>query len=109
MTLVPLPANADNYIWMLHDGFRAIGVDPGDDKPASGALARSALQLSAILVTPHRADDTDHTGRGPHRPSFLRSREAPHAPIVRPRANLSAAANKAGVFATLHPWKNDFR
>src|SRR3982751_4722234 len=59
MTLVPLPAFADNYIWMLQDGRNAIVVDPGDAAPVFDALARGNLQLAAILVTHHHAD---HTG-----------------------------------------------
>ncbi|MGJ7491311.1 hydroxyacylglutathione hydrolase [Variovorax sp. ZT4R33] len=59
MTLVPLPAFADNYIWMLQDGSHAIVVDPGEAKPVFDALARAHLQLAAILVTHHHAD---HTG-----------------------------------------------
>ena len=59
MTLVPLPAFADNYIWMLHDGSHAIVVDPGDAQPVFDALARDKLQLAAILVTHHHPD---HTG-----------------------------------------------
>ena len=59
MTLVPLPAFADNYIWMLQQGRNAIVVDPGDATPVLDALARENLQLAAILVTHHHAD---HTG-----------------------------------------------
>lgn len=59
MTLVPLPAFNDNYIWMLQEGPRAIVVDPGDAQPVFDALARDRLQLAAILVTHHHAD---HTG-----------------------------------------------
>jgi hydroxyacylglutathione hydrolase len=59
MTLVPLPAFADNYIWMLQDGPHAIVVDPGDAQPVFDALGRDKLQLAAILVTHHHAD---HTG-----------------------------------------------
>jgi hydroxyacylglutathione hydrolase len=59
MTLVPLPAFADNYIWMLQDGSNAIVVDPGDAQPVFNALTRDKLQLAAILVTHHHPD---HTG-----------------------------------------------
>jgi len=59
MTLVPLPAFADNYIWMLQDGSNAIVVEPGDAQPVFDALARDKLQLAAILVTHHHPD---HTG-----------------------------------------------
>lgn len=56
MNLLPLPAFADNYIWMLHDGRQAIVVDPGDCAPVVQALQRLRLQLTAILVTHHHAD-----------------------------------------------------
>ena len=56
MNLLALPAFADNYIWMLHDGARAVVVDPGDAAPVQEALDRLQLELSAILVTHHHAD-----------------------------------------------------
>jgi hydroxyacylglutathione hydrolase len=56
MNLVALPAFADNYIWMLHDGAQAVVVDPGDAAPVGAALDRLQLQLSAILVTHHHPD-----------------------------------------------------
>ena len=56
MNLIALPAFADNYIWMLHDGVRAVVVDPGDAAPVQQALGRLQLQLVAILVTHHHAD-----------------------------------------------------
>ena len=56
MNLVALPAFADNYIWMLHDGARAVVVDPGDAAPVHSALDRLQLDLCAILVTHHHAD-----------------------------------------------------
>jgi len=59
MTLIPLPAFTDNYIWMLHDGHGALVVDPGDAQPVLQALSVMGLQLQAILVTHHHSD---HTG-----------------------------------------------
>ena len=56
MTLLPLPAFNDNYLWLLHDGRQAIVVDPGDDQPVLHALQTHGLQLHAILVTHHHAD-----------------------------------------------------
>ena len=56
MNLIALPAFADNYIWMLHDGVRAVVVDPGDAAPVQAALLRLQLQLVGILVTHHHAD-----------------------------------------------------
>jgi hydroxyacylglutathione hydrolase len=75
MKLVPLPAFADNYIWMLQDGRNAIVVDPGDAAPVFDALARGHLQLAAILVTHHHAD---HTG------GVAALRDATGAPVFGP-------------------------
>lgn len=59
MNLVALPAFTDNYIWMLHDGARAVVVDPGEAGPVEAALDRLHLALVGILVTHHHPD---HTG-----------------------------------------------
>ncbi|MDE2307799.1 MAG: hydroxyacylglutathione hydrolase [Xanthomonadaceae bacterium] len=57
MHLVPLPAFADNYIWLLHDDAgQAIVVDPGDAAVVERALAERQLQLRAILLTHHHHD-----------------------------------------------------
>lgn len=56
MTLLPLPAFSDNYIWVLHDGTDALVVDPGDAQPVFEALDQLQLNLSAILVTHHHPD-----------------------------------------------------
>lgn len=56
MNLLALPAFADNYIWMLHDGARAVVVDPGDAAPVHEALDRLHLDLVGILVTHHHGD-----------------------------------------------------
>jgi hydroxyacylglutathione hydrolase len=59
MYLIPIPAFDDNYLWLLHDGKRALVVDPGDAGPVQRTLEQHALQLESILVTHHHAD---HTG-----------------------------------------------
>ena len=56
MKLIPLPAFQDNYLWLLHDGHRALVVDPGDAQPVLAALQQHGLQLDAILVTHHHPD-----------------------------------------------------
>ena len=56
MKLIPLPAFQDNYLWVLHNGQRALVVDPGDAQPVVTCLQREGLQLEAILVTHHHAD-----------------------------------------------------
>jgi hydroxyacylglutathione hydrolase len=56
--IVPVPAFADNYIWLLRDRERrrAAVVDPGDAAPVLAALAAAGLTLAAVLVTHHHAD-----------------------------------------------------
>ncbi|MCD6076209.1 MAG: hydroxyacylglutathione hydrolase [Ramlibacter sp.] len=56
MKLIPLSAFQDNYLWFLHDGRRALVVDPGDAGPVRTALDEGGLQLEAILVTHHHPD-----------------------------------------------------
>ncbi len=75
MTLVPLPAFADNYIWMLQIESGAIVVDPGDARPVLDALAQRQASLAAILVTHHHAD---HVG------GLDELREATGAPVFGP-------------------------
>jgi hydroxyacylglutathione hydrolase len=58
--VVPLPALADNYIWLLHDDRgQALVVDPGEPAPVEAALAERSLRLRAILLTHHH---NDHIG-----------------------------------------------
>lgn len=55
--LIPLPALADNYIWLLYDDAGdAVVVDPGEDAPVEQALTARNLRLQAILLTHHHAD-----------------------------------------------------
>ena len=56
MNLLPIPAFADNYLWLLHDGQHALVVDPGDAQPVQQVLQRLGLVLQSILVTHHHAD-----------------------------------------------------
>lgn len=57
MHVVPLPALADNFIWLLHDDAgQALVVDPGDAAPVERALAERHLHLRAVLLTHHHPD-----------------------------------------------------
>jgi len=59
LTLFPIPAFADNYIWLLHNGYDDWVVDPGDAVPVQNHLREHGLTLRGILLTHHHAD---HTG-----------------------------------------------
>ncbi|WP_457421705.1 hydroxyacylglutathione hydrolase [Roseateles sp. P5_E7] len=56
MTLTPLPAFDDNYLWLLDNGREALVVDPGDALPVAAALDARRLTLAGILLTHHHAD-----------------------------------------------------
>ena len=60
MTLFPVRAFRDNYIWVLSDATgHCLVVDPGDPAPVRDHLNAEKLKPSAILVTHHHPD---HTG-----------------------------------------------
>ncbi len=56
LTVHPVPAFQDNYLWVIHDGRHAAAVDPGDAVPVQAFLDEKGLALSAILVTHHHGD-----------------------------------------------------
>lgn len=57
ISIHPIPAFADNYIWLIQFGDRqAAVVDPGDATPVLRALEQHQLQLAAILITHHHWD-----------------------------------------------------
>jgi len=62
ITIIPIPAFADNYIWTLREGSNAVVVDPGDAKPVQAWLDREGVALTAILATHHH---NDHVGGVP--------------------------------------------
>ncbi|OGB23194.1 MAG: hydroxyacylglutathione hydrolase [Burkholderiales bacterium RIFCSPLOWO2_02_FULL_57_36] len=62
LSVLPIPAFADNYLWLIHDGTHAVVVDPGNASPVLAALEAHRLTLVAILLTHHHAD---HVGGVP--------------------------------------------
>jgi hydroxyacylglutathione hydrolase len=59
LSIIPIPAFRDNYIWLIREGAHAAVVDPGDAAPVIAYLDRERLQLSAIIATHHH---NDHVG-----------------------------------------------
>lgn len=57
LSIEPIPAFSDNYIWLIHDqAGRAFVVDPGDAQPVLDTLAQRHLTLVGILITHHHPD-----------------------------------------------------
>ena len=56
--IIPIPALADNYIWMFFDeALKAAWiVDPGEATPVINTLNQYGLRLAGILITHHHAD-----------------------------------------------------
>lgn len=74
LSIEPIAAFTDNYIWLLFDDStrRACVVDPGDAGPVAAAVAELQLELTGILITHHHFD---HVG------GLLQLREQ-FAPVV---------------------------
>ena len=62
VSIIPIPAFRDNYIWAVRSGPHAAVVDPGDARPVLEWLEANDVQLTAILATHHHAD---HVGGVP--------------------------------------------
>ena len=56
VTIEPITAFKDNYIWCIRAGGRAVVVDPGEAAPVLAALQAAGLRLAGILLTHHHAD-----------------------------------------------------
>lgn len=59
VSVTPISAFSDNYIWCLHDDNYAVVVDPGDAQPVLDFCQTHQLSLIGILITHHHHD---HTG-----------------------------------------------
>lgn len=59
ISIFPIEAFSDNYIWCIHNNEQAIVVDPGDAEPVLSFLKSENLHLAAVLITHHHHD---HTG-----------------------------------------------
>lgn len=51
LTITPIPAFTDNYLWLLERDEQAVVVDPGDAAPVRRMLKDRGLALCGILIT----------------------------------------------------------
>ncbi|WP_299259000.1 hydroxyacylglutathione hydrolase [uncultured Kushneria sp.] len=58
LTVKPLPAFQDNYIWVMEQDNTGsvVVVDPGEAQPVIDYLERTGARLEAILITHHHHD-----------------------------------------------------
>ncbi len=56
LSITPLPALRDNYIWAIASGSEIVAVDPGQAGPVQHWLRAGNRSLAAILVTHHHPD-----------------------------------------------------
>ncbi|VVE90270.1 hydroxyacylglutathione hydrolase [Pandoraea bronchicola] len=56
LTVFPVPAFQDNYLWVVDNGKDAVVVDPGEAAPVLAYLETRGLTLRAILITHKHAD-----------------------------------------------------
>ena len=60
LSVTPIPALSDNYIWLLRQDTSpgVCVVDPGDAEPVIQLLEQKNLNLETILITHHHGDHT---------------------------------------------------
>ncbi|GGA82062.1 hydroxyacylglutathione hydrolase [Neiella marina] len=59
MTIYPIRAFQDNYIWAIHNKHNLVVIDPGDAQPVIDYCQKHQLTLVSVLITHHHRD---HTG-----------------------------------------------
>lgn len=82
LSISPIPAFSDNYIWCITSGADAVLVDPGEAAPALAYLREHHLQLTAILVTHHHPDHVGGIGEIIEKCGDL--------PVIGPKSSTSA-------------------
>lgn len=56
MSIIPVSALSDNYIWVIVQHQQAIAIDPGEAKPLNDFLEQHHLDLTAIWLTHTHSD-----------------------------------------------------
>ncbi|QLB20217.1 hydroxyacylglutathione hydrolase [Vespertiliibacter pulmonis] len=57
--ITPISALADNYIWLLQQGTKAIIFDPSESEPVLDFITKNQLELTACLLTHNHSDHTN--------------------------------------------------
>ena len=60
LTISPIRAFSDNYIWLIVRNNQAFVVDPGEPGPGLATLRAENVELSGILITHHHFDHFSH-------------------------------------------------
>ncbi|QEY24867.1 hydroxyacylglutathione hydrolase [Neisseria animalis] len=56
MTITPIKAFNDNYIWIVQSGNQAACIDPGEHEPVLAFLIHNRLMLAQTWITHHHHD-----------------------------------------------------
>ena len=59
LSIIPIPALSDNYIWVLQKDQQAIVFDPAEAQPVLDFFAKNSLKPTACLLTHNHRDHTD--------------------------------------------------
>ncbi|MCP1661273.1 hydroxyacylglutathione hydrolase [Neisseria perflava] len=104
MTITPVKAFGDNYIWTIHANGRAVCIDPGEAAPAADFLAQHGLSLDQIWITHHHNNHTggirDLQAQFPNTPVYGNSDIAAATQTVSDGQTLDFGGASATVWAT---------
>ena len=59
LSVEPIKAYSDNYIWLISTNEGSIIVDPGESKKIIEGIDKNKIDLKAILITHHHFDHTN--------------------------------------------------
>ena len=59
LSVEPLKAYADNYIWLVSTNEGSIVIDPGESNKITDLMDKNKINLKGILITHHHFDHTN--------------------------------------------------
>lgn len=108
LSVVPIPAFEDNYLWLMVRCRHAAIVDPGDAEAVQRELEARSLALEAILVTHHHGDHTGGVAALAARhgcPVFGPAAEAPRIPALTQALHEGDAVDLPGLGLRFEVWE----